>query len=309
MSDQIITEPGMPGNGGQLSLFGADVVPACPVDLEGLLAGPGQVVRMGGTARISVVVDEAWRAHTLLAEFAQRGLTATGERTTVGDPANGSEGSEGDAAADAVAAGVVADGAAPVVPAAGVPDGGNGRHNGAGAGTGAGTGNAAVAGHIGVRTAFSACLAPIAARWLRGARTMPPDDFRLDGQMLRMWFIAAGLVQSPQRPDGPPRSSRVVTLRLSATDQVAWPAVGSALRHAGLQADLLGTRGGGPAYRIVGTRRVADFLELIGTRPESVPPDAWPRMVSRRKDSAVWSPTVAGSGVPTATAMGPQIHG
>ena len=48
-----------------------------PADLAGLLAGPGQVVRMGGTARVSVVVDAAWRVHVLVAELARRGLTAS----------------------------------------------------------------------------------------------------------------------------------------------------------------------------------------------------------------------------------------
>ena len=32
---------------------------------------------MGGTARVSVVVDAAWRVHVLVAEFAARGLAAT----------------------------------------------------------------------------------------------------------------------------------------------------------------------------------------------------------------------------------------
>jgi hypothetical protein len=238
-----------------MSLFGADVVPARPVDLEGLLAGPGQVVRMGGTARISVIVDEAWRARTLLAEFALRGLAATGQRTSA---------------------------------ATGQPDG-------------AGAGDAAVAGHIGVRTAFSASLAPIAARWLRGALTRPPEDFDFNGQMLRMWFIAAGQPHGPQRPgrSGAMPSSRAVTLRLSATDQSAWPAVGAALRRAGLPAELIGPRGGGPAYRIVGTRRIAGFLELIGSRPESVPESAWPRTISKRRNGSVWSPSIAGSAVRT----------
>ena len=47
--------------GRQLSLFGVEAGPPVAEDLEGLLAGPGQVVRMGGTARVSVVVDELWR--------------------------------------------------------------------------------------------------------------------------------------------------------------------------------------------------------------------------------------------------------
>lgn len=43
-------------------------------DLQGLLAGPGQAVRRDGTARLSVIVAESWRAEALLAEFAERGL-------------------------------------------------------------------------------------------------------------------------------------------------------------------------------------------------------------------------------------------
>lgn len=61
----------------QLSLFGVEAAEPSPADLAGLLAGPGQVVRMGGTARVSVVVDAAWRVHVLAAEFAARGLTTS----------------------------------------------------------------------------------------------------------------------------------------------------------------------------------------------------------------------------------------
>jgi hypothetical protein len=61
----------------QLSLFGIEAGPPGPDDLAGLLAGPGQVVRMGGTARISVVVEERWRAAALVGELRLRGLAAT----------------------------------------------------------------------------------------------------------------------------------------------------------------------------------------------------------------------------------------
>jgi hypothetical protein len=63
--------------GRQLSLFGVEATDPSPADLSGLLAGPGQVVRMGGTARVSVVVDAAWRVHVLIAELALRGLAAS----------------------------------------------------------------------------------------------------------------------------------------------------------------------------------------------------------------------------------------
>ena len=48
-----------------------------PADLAGLLAGPGQVTRMGGTARVSIVVAEPWRVHVLITELAMRALPAT----------------------------------------------------------------------------------------------------------------------------------------------------------------------------------------------------------------------------------------
>ncbi|WIM96816.1 hypothetical protein ACTOB_000284 [Actinoplanes oblitus] len=68
--------PGRPG-GRQLSMFGAETIEPSPADLAGLLAGPGQLGRMGGTARVSVIVDDAWRVHVLVAELVARGLAAT----------------------------------------------------------------------------------------------------------------------------------------------------------------------------------------------------------------------------------------
>ena len=61
----------------QLSLFGIEATVPISDDLAGLLAGPGQVVRMGGTARVSVVVEERWRAAALVAEMRDRGFAAT----------------------------------------------------------------------------------------------------------------------------------------------------------------------------------------------------------------------------------------
>ncbi|MEU7851963.1 hypothetical protein AB0B69_31675 [Micromonospora parva] len=65
--------------GRQLVFFGADAAEPAVADLAGLLAGPGEVVRMGGTARLSVLVDAAWRVHVLVAELASRGLAASWE--------------------------------------------------------------------------------------------------------------------------------------------------------------------------------------------------------------------------------------
>src|SRR3954447_12748309 len=57
----------------QLSLFSAAAREPQVADLEGLLAGSGQVVRRGDVARISVVVPAGWRAEALLAEMAALG--------------------------------------------------------------------------------------------------------------------------------------------------------------------------------------------------------------------------------------------
>jgi len=34
---------------------------------------------------------------------------------------------------------------------------------------------------------------------------------------------------------------------------------------------------GGPAYRIVGLRRITRLAELVGEPPPGAPPDEWPR--------------------------------
>jgi len=60
----------------QLPFFGAETTEPSPADLAGLLAGPGRLGRMGGTARVSVEVDAAWRVHVLVPELVARGLTA-----------------------------------------------------------------------------------------------------------------------------------------------------------------------------------------------------------------------------------------
>ncbi|ASW57367.1 hypothetical protein CIK06_02260 [Plantactinospora sp. KBS50] len=58
-------------------MFGVAAVEPSTADLAGLLAGPGQLDRMGGTVRVSVVVDDPWRVHVLVAELDRRGLAAS----------------------------------------------------------------------------------------------------------------------------------------------------------------------------------------------------------------------------------------
>ncbi|MEV1144352.1 hypothetical protein, partial [Micromonospora sp. NPDC049799] len=65
----------------QLAFFGAEAADPSLADLAGLLAGPAEVSVMGGTARLSVLLDAAWRVHVIVAELAQRGLPASWEAT------------------------------------------------------------------------------------------------------------------------------------------------------------------------------------------------------------------------------------
>ncbi|ADL44014.1 hypothetical protein [Micromonospora aurantiaca (nom. illeg.)] len=76
--------PPTPKPARQPSLFSTEAADPALADLAGLLAGPGEVGRMGGTARISVVVDAAWRVHVLVAELGARGVPASWEPTEDG---------------------------------------------------------------------------------------------------------------------------------------------------------------------------------------------------------------------------------
>lgn len=63
---------------GQLSFFSAEARQPCVGDLAGLLCGPGQALGFarGRAARVSVGLDERWRAPALVAAFAERGVQA-----------------------------------------------------------------------------------------------------------------------------------------------------------------------------------------------------------------------------------------
>jgi hypothetical protein len=189
----------------QLSLFAAAAREPALGDLEGLLAGNGQVVRRDASARLSVVVEDAWRAEILAAQLAELfGMTAE-----VGPAETGTT----------------------------------------------------------VGTPWCAELRPIADGWSRGAVKRPPDGWVLDGSRLRWWCLAAGH-----------QGANMYTLALGASDEHAWVSVGSALAVAGVPGALVGPRADGPAYRIVGRRRLVRLLELVGDRPSGVPEDAWPAL-------------------------------
>lgn len=74
----------------QLSFFSAEAVPPAVADLTGLLAAPGQVVLVGSGreqgARLSVIVDEQWRAQALAEMIADAGLVPEISRTDENRP-------------------------------------------------------------------------------------------------------------------------------------------------------------------------------------------------------------------------------
>jgi hypothetical protein len=85
-------------------------------------------------------------------------------------------------------------------------------------------------GFIPFRTAYSAALAPLGARWLTDAAKRPPERFVLDGRRLRLWVIAAGApdgaqafhlsVIAPERPvaAAPDEAAELESAQESARD-------------------------------------------------------------------------------------------
>jgi hypothetical protein len=60
----------------QLSLFSADLAEPRPEDLGGLLAAHGQAARGGPGVRLSILLDDEWRAHALMRECRVRDVAA-----------------------------------------------------------------------------------------------------------------------------------------------------------------------------------------------------------------------------------------
>jgi hypothetical protein len=70
----------------QLSFFSAESVPPAASDLTGLLAATGQVVFLDAGARLSVVVDQPWRAAALAEMITEAGLVPEISRTDENSP-------------------------------------------------------------------------------------------------------------------------------------------------------------------------------------------------------------------------------
>jgi hypothetical protein len=268
----------VPG-GKQLSVFGVEAADPTLGDLAGLLAGPGELGTMGGTARVSVRVDAAWRVHVLIRELVGRGLVVNwhpvSERTA-DEPVSELTSVPFDAEEPPVPAEDVPAPADDDVPAAadgdalegkeaaGAVDRDQGRTEDEMRLTGAEQteGGEAAEEEPGVpetvfevRTAYSSRLNGLARAW-----PPPVGKLYLDGPRLRLWVAAAG---------APRRTGYALGLN---SDGVLDSAVAAALDGAG----LAGTIQAGPAYVIAGRKRLARLAELVGERPQEAPARLWP---------------------------------
>ena len=270
--------------GRQLSIFGAETTEPSPFDLAGLLAGPGRLDRMGGTARVSVRVDAAWRVHVLVAELVTRGLVVTWRPLDQDqDPQTGVRHSESPEDPEVPPPGA-GDSANPdpdldfPPPGDDFPPGEEdvppGREHIPPTEEPDITPESAVTPHpepssapidtpgagdrppalFEVRTAYSSRLKALAQAWPAAA-----DQLFLSGPRLRLWVAAAG------RP-----TEGGYALGLDPGDAQAADA---ALRRAGLAGAVSDH---GLEYVITGRRRLARLAELVGERPAAAPATLWP---------------------------------
>jgi hypothetical protein len=194
----------------QLSFFTAESVPPAVADLSGVLAASGQIVMVGArdvqAARLSVVVDQPWRASALAEMIREAGLEPEIARTEEDTPL--------------------------------------------------------------VRTAVSPLLCPIAAEWTRGAVKTVPPRWLPGPRELRAWILAAGA----------PEADRYL-LGLDPHAPDTHSPLASALMRVGIAPTLIGTRGGRPALRVSGRRRLSRLVENIGEPPDDARALAlWPRV-------------------------------
>ncbi len=194
----------------QLSFFTAESVPPAVADLSGVLAASGQIVMVGGPdvqgARLSVVVDQLWRASALAEMIHEAGLEPEIARTEEDTPL--------------------------------------------------------------VRTAVSQLLCPIAAEWTRGAVKTVPPRWLPGPRELRAWTLAAG---------SPEADRYLLGLDPHAPDTHS--PLASALMRVGIAPTLIGTRGGRPALRISGRRRLSRLVENVGEPPDDAQAlSLWPRV-------------------------------
>ena len=237
----------------QLPIFGADTTEASPSDLVGLLAGPGRLYRMGGTARVSVRVDAAWRVHVLVPELVSRGLVVNWTRV-LDDQRD--DGVVRDLTREPVEVSEAPDQEGEPPPAGHEPD-----HEETGD-SAAGDARPVVVG-FDVATAYSRRLNGLARAWPAAA-----DQLFLSGPRLRLWVAAAG------RPWPGGYALGLDPGRDPARDsEKDLEIVGDALVRAGLHARRDEDHS---HWLIAGRKRVRRLAELVGERPAAAPREAWP---------------------------------
>ena len=119
-----------------------------------------------------------------------------------------------------------------------------------------------------VRTGMDPSLSTIAAEWTRGAVKTVPPRWLPGPRELRAWTLAAG------SPDG---DHYLLGLDPHAPDTHS--PLASALMRVGIAPTLIGTRGGRPALRISGRRRLSRLVENVGEPPEGAEAwSQWPRV-------------------------------
>jgi hypothetical protein len=119
-----------------------------------------------------------------------------------------------------------------------------------------------------VRTAVSRSLLTLAAEWTRGAVKTVPPRWLPGPRELRAWTLAAG------HPEG---DHYLLGLDPHAPDTHS--PLASALMRVGIAPTLIGTRGGHPALRISGRRRLSRLVENVGEPPDGAEALAsWPRV-------------------------------
>ncbi|QUR69208.1 hypothetical protein [Mycobacterium spongiae] len=119
-----------------------------------------------------------------------------------------------------------------------------------------------------VRTAVDPMLCSIATAWTRGAVKMVPPRWLPGPRELRAWTLAAG---------SPEADRYLLGLDPHAPDTHS--PLASALMRVGIAPTLIGTRGGRPALRVSGRRRLSRLVENVGEPPDSAEAVAyWPKV-------------------------------
>lgn len=109
-----------------------------------------------------------------------------------------------------------------------------------------------------VRTSVDPRLVDIARQWTRGAVKTVPVPWLPGPRELRAWLLAGG------RPEA---DRYLLGLDPHAPDTHS--PLASAMMRVGIAPTLVGTRGGHPALRISGRRRLSRLVENVGSPPDS----------------------------------------